>query len=129
MRLDYPPRQGTMPAGPAGHTGFTNTGREEGAMKATTAIVWGGVLALALAGCSDPGLQAPQEQPKGPKAVECRWAPGKIKIDGVLNDIAWDAAEELEFTVPWQTRKPKTATKARLLWDKDYLYFCADMED
>ena len=27
------------------------------------------------------------------------------------------------------SRKPKTATKARLLWDDNYLYFAAEMED
>ena len=26
-------------------------------------------------------------------------------------------------------RKARSATKARLLWDSDYLYFCAEMED
>src|SRR5439155_6697176 len=55
-----------------------------------------------------------------------------IEIDGVINEAAWKkpkASQEIDFLVPWQNRKPKTATKARLLWDAQYLYFCAEMED
>jgi hypothetical protein len=38
-------------------------------------------------------------------------------------------AQPLEFAVAWEKRKPRTATTARLLWDDDFLYFTADMED
>src|SRR5262249_8420404 len=38
-------------------------------------------------------------------------------------------AEELEFSVPWEKRQARTVATARLMWDKEYLYFCADMED
>ena len=55
---------------------------------------------------------------------------GPIKLDGVLDEAAWGKAEPLrDFAVFWQNRKPRTATTARLLWDDDYLYFSADMED
>ena len=64
------------------------------------------------------------------RAAECRWASGPIAIDGVNQEAAWQKAQLLQdFAVYWQNRKPKTATKARLLWDDDYLYFTADMED
>lgn len=36
------------------------------------------------------------------------------------------------FSLPWlhkDARPAKTATKARLLWDREYLYFLADMDD
>ena len=55
---------------------------------------------------------------------------GRIKIDGVLDEVAWDKAQVLQdFAVFWQKRKARSATKARLLWDDEYLYFCAEMED
>jgi hypothetical protein len=73
------------------------------------------------------------KEPAPPAAVrkaECRWASARIKVDGFLDEVAWDDAEELtNFAVFWQKRAPKTATKARLLWDNQYLYFCAEMED
>ncbi len=64
------------------------------------------------------------------RAAECRWAKSPIKIDGVINEAAWDGAQEIkDFAVFWQNRKARTATTARLLWDDAHLYFMADMED
>lgn len=64
---------------------------------------------------------------------ECRWATSPPKIDGKLDDAAWKDAQVIEeFTSAWlppAQRKPPTATKARLLWDREYLYFSAEMED
>ena len=64
---------------------------------------------------------------------ECRWAAVPPVIDGVLDDPAWKDAQVVEnFTAAWLPegqRKPATATKARLLWDREYLYFSAEMED
>jgi hypothetical protein len=54
----------------------------------------------------------------------------RIRLDGVLDETAWDAAQEMtDFAVFWQKRRARTKTTARLLWDNKYLYFCADMED
>src|SRR5262245_38704307 len=86
-----------------------------------------------LAGCSvsdeaQPGKKDPE--PPVVRAAECRWRNGDIKIDGILDDKAWQDAQVLEnFAVFWQNRKAKTATKARLLWDSEHLYFSAEMED
>jgi glucose/arabinose dehydrogenase/mono/diheme cytochrome c family protein len=64
---------------------------------------------------------------------ECRWAASPPVIDGKLDDPAWKNAQVIEeFTAAWLPegqRKPPTATKARLLWDREYLYFSAEMED
>lgn len=65
---------------------------------------------------------------------ECRWAETAPQIDGTANEAVWQTAEEIDhFFLPWlkkeDRRPPKTATKARLLWDRDYLYFFATMQD
>src|SRR5438094_346499 len=64
------------------------------------------------------------------RSAECRWAGTPIKIDGQADEEAWSKAQVLQnFVAYWAKRKPKTGTKARLLWDDKYLYFTADMED
>lgn len=63
------------------------------------------------------------------RSAECRWAISPIKIDGTLDEAAWQKAQVQDLGVYWQHRPAKTATKARLLWDDNYLYFAAEMED
>src|SRR5262245_62112471 len=64
---------------------------------------------------------------------ECRWASGPVEIDGKGDDLAWKAAQPIDkFGSNWLGEKAqasKTTTKARLLWDREYLYFFADLED
>jgi hypothetical protein len=86
-------------------------------------------LLAASAGCGGAEEQAAAPPPAVHKA-ECRRMTERIKLDGVLDEVAWEKAEVLkDFAVYWQNRKPKTATTARLLWDNEFLYFCAEMED
>jgi glucose/arabinose dehydrogenase len=73
-----------------------------------------------------------KDQPKKPQ-FECRWAAGSIKIDGKPDDADWEHAQLIDnFYLPWlqeKSRPAKTATRARLLWDRDNLYFFAEMDD
>jgi glucose/arabinose dehydrogenase len=67
-----------------------------------------------------------------PAAFECRWAESPITIDGKADEAAWKSAQAIDhFYLPWTKdgRRARTATKARLLWDREYLYFFAEMED
>jgi hypothetical protein len=99
-------------------------------MRTWTALL--AILFLTAVGCTanDAKPAAAPEHPPTVRSAECRRADGPIKLDGVLNDAAWDKAQPLrDFAVYWQDRKPRTATTARLLWDDDFLYFAADMED
>jgi uncharacterized repeat protein (TIGR03806 family) len=67
-----------------------------------------------------------------PTAFECRWAEGPITIDGKADEPVWKNAQVIDhFYLPWTKdgRRARTATKARLLWDREYLYFFAEMED
>lgn len=60
----------------------------------------------------------------------CHWAPGPIAIDGVAEEAAWQKAQVIDgFKIPASDLKPQTATRARLLWDRQYIYFYADLED
>jgi hypothetical protein len=90
-----------------------------------------GLCVLIPLGCGGAEEQAARsEKPPVVRRAECRWAGTPIRIDGKKDDIAWDKAQVLKnFAVFWQKRKAKTATTARLLWDNNYLYFLADMED
>jgi uncharacterized repeat protein (TIGR03806 family) len=68
-----------------------------------------------------------------PTEFECRWTESPITLDGKADEVAWKQAQVIDtFYLPWlgvKTRPARTATKARLLWDREYLYFLADMED
>lgn len=84
---------------------------------------------LAGAWLSQPG---PSQEPARSPAFECRWTDRAIAITGKGTDPAWKNAQTIDnFTVPWleKPRPAKTKTKAKLLWDREYLYFLADMED
>jgi len=74
----------------------------------------------------------PAKQKDG-KPFECRWTDTPIKITGKGADPAWKHAQVIDnFYLPWQgdkSRSAKTKTKAKLLWDHEFLYFTADMED
>ena len=88
---------------------------------------------LAQAERSAPALAAPAPAAPAP-AFECRFAEGAITIDGRSDDTAWAGAQVIEqFQVPWaaagKAREPRTATRARLLWDDEHLYFVAEMAD
>src|SRR6476646_10283021 len=52
------------------------------------------------------------------------------RIDGKLDDAAWQAAKPVTFVFPWpdQTGK-KQKTVARLTWDHDNLYVAYECED
>lgn len=74
---------------------------------------------------------AAEVKPREP--YECRYVSAPPVIDGVADDAVWKTAALLDrFTLPWlkeQERPAKTATRARLMWDREYLYFLAEMDD
>lgn len=86
-----------------------------------------GILAI----CWLNGIAVAAEPPA--KNFECRWAQAAPVIDGKLDDEAWKSAQLIDqFTLPWlqeKNRPAKTATRARLVWDREFLYFAGDMDD
>lgn len=66
-------------------------------------------------------------------SFECRFTDFPITIDGEANEPAWATAQVIDqFQSPWLGKDappPRTATKARLLWDRDSIYFFCEMAD
>ncbi len=64
---------------------------------------------------------------------ECHWTDSSITIDGKADEPAWAHAQVISnFAMPWLGKdapRPPTATRARLLWDREFIYFHADMDD
>lgn len=81
---------------------------------------------------ADHPIPEPFKKPP-PNAFECRWTDSPITLDGVADDAAWKNAETIDaFHLPWlgdKARMSRTKTTAKLLWDREYLYFFAEMED
>jgi len=100
----------------------------------------GGFLALlllagtAIGRCdaSEAGAWREKMEPIIPQGYLCRHTDTPILIDGLPDDAAWNAA-------PWTTDfvdiqdgakpKPRFRTRAKLLWDDDYLYIAAELEE
>src|SRR5436190_17677801 len=81
---------------------------------------------------ADHPIPEPFKEPP-PSKFECRWADAPITIDGTADEPAWKHAEPITaFHLAWlgdKARMARTATTAKLLWDRQYLYFFAEMED
>jgi glucose/arabinose dehydrogenase len=93
-----------------------------------------GVFALMLIGDrGDTSAETPKAFQPPPTEFECRWTDTPLTIDGKTDEAAWKHAQVIDnFYLPWlgeKARAARTATKARLLWDRENLYFFADMED
>lgn len=80
--------------------------------------------------------EAPAEPAKAlqaPAEFECHWAETPLTIDGNADEADWKQAQVIDnFYLPWlgdKARPARTATKARVLWDREYFYFFADMAD
>src|SRR4029079_14736167 len=57
-------------------------------------------------------------------------APKPIEIDGDVSGSEWAEAELVNHFMHVQDGSPaRSATQAKLLWDNQYLYFCATMDD
>ena len=87
----------------------------------TAAMIVSGVLGLAYA--------QKRELPPVPR-YEVRRAPSPVVIDGKLDEPAWKAATVIELQFPWdQQTGAKQKTRARLVWNNEYLYVGYECDD
>jgi len=58
----------------------------------------------------------------------CKYTPRPIALSGRLDDPAWQSATAVSLVRNQDGARPRFATTARLLWDRDYLYvgFCCE---
>ncbi|MCI0358798.1 MAG: PQQ-dependent sugar dehydrogenase, partial [Planctomycetaceae bacterium] len=93
-------------------------------MRAVLSILIG-LLVASFAAADDKAAEALE--------LECRWATGPVEIDGKASESAWQGAKPIDrFYLPWlkeNARPALAATRARLLWDREFLYFFADLDD
>jgi hypothetical protein len=69
---------------------------------------------------------------QAPKQYECHRAATPIVVDGVLDDPAWKNAPWTDLFVDIQGPSrpaPRFKTRARMLWDDQYLYVAAELEE
>jgi len=52
----------------------------------------------------------------------CAFTSAPIKVDGFLDEPAWEKAKVLDFTLPVTFQEPISKTEGRLLYDDKYLY-------
>ena len=65
-------------------------------------------------------------------SFECRWAASPPIIDGRADEAVWQQAAVVDrFAQSWLAGAPaaKQGTRVRLLWDREYIYFFAEMDD
>jgi len=69
-------------------------------------------------------------EPEATREAVCRRAKRAPVVDGKLDDPAWAGAAVIDrFPAFWSNTPSGGGTRARLLWDDDFLYFAAAMDD
>ncbi len=67
-----------------------------------------------------------------PQGYVCYRATGPIRIDGQLDEPSWQAAPWTSDFADIQGQvkpKPRLRTRARMIWDDDYFYVAAELEE
>lgn len=82
---------------------------------------------------ADSGNEWPEKMRKiTPRGYVCPRATGPVIIDGKADDAAWAAAPWTDDFVDIEgdaKPKPFLRTRAKMLWDDEYFYVTADMEE
>lgn len=78
---------------------------------------------------ASPGMAAPGTEDRIPTHV-IRRAPAPLTIDGNFDEPAWQAARTVgDWVFPWWRAGAREQTRARLLWDEEYLYLAFECDD
>lgn len=97
----------------------------------TARLVVSGVLSFLVA-CTAVPPATLQSPPEPPCRYECHRAATAPLLDGRLDDAAWAAAAWTSDFVDIQgpaLPAPRFRTRAKMLWDDQYLYLAAEMEE
>ena len=97
------------------------------------------ILAPAIAALSMVAMPATAQQrpapdfeklPFAPRRALCHRAPAPLQIDGRLDEPAWRAAPWSDTFIDIEgDRRPPLATRVKMLWDDEFFYFAADLEE
>ena len=74
-------------------------------------------------------------EPKGeiePERYVCYRTAGALVIDGKLDEVSWERAPWTGYFVDIEgdlKPRPRFETRAKMLWDEDYFYVAAEMEE
>ena len=67
-----------------------------------------------------------------PRHYVCYKTPVALKIDGILDENVWKKAEWTDYLKDIEGDKkpePRLRTRAKMLWDENYLYISAELEE
>ena len=71
-----------------------------------------------------------EELPFAPRQMVCYRAASRLKVDGKLDEPSWRAASSSEPFIDIEgARKPHLSTRVRMLWDDEFFYFGAELEE
>jgi hypothetical protein len=90
-----------------------------------------GIVTLTLGALQRPAVDL-EAMPFAPRHYVAYRTPLPIKMDGKLDDPAWVAAAWTETFVDIEGSRrpePRFKTRAKMLWDDDWFYVAADMEE
>ena len=97
-------------------------------MRSAAICVLPGIVLVALLNAApEPAKPVPH-----PKGYVCYRAAGPMKIDGILDEAAWSAAEWSDPFVDIEgdaKPKPRHTTRMKMLWDDEALYIAAELEE
>jgi hypothetical protein len=68
----------------------------------------------------------------GPKHYDCPRATSPVQIDGRFDEAAWQSAPWTDDFIDIEGAmkpKPRFRTRAKMLWDDEYLYIAAELEE
>lgn len=89
---------------------------------------------LMMMGCGSPGTTEYSINPDSfqPRSYVCQRTSEGLTIDGNLDEADWQAAAWTDFFVDIEgdkKPKPQWNTRVKMLWDDEYIYFGAELEE
>ncbi len=85
---------------------------------------------IGVLGQAKPAQPDFEKLPFAPRQAICYRAPSPLVIDGRMDEAAWRAAPWSDLFIDIRgDRQPRLPTRVRMLWDDEFFYVAADMEE